>query len=106
MVRTGSDGVYLYEQRPFNVTISGETLTFKNGPWGERGLVCSIKTDSSQNPPTIDIENTEDPESRIDRAIYKLEGGVLTLASIPGSSARPKDFSLRKGVRILEFKRE
>lgn len=66
------------------------TLATKNG-WQVMGPTYEIATDPNALPPTIDITIGND----FMRAIYKVEGDVLTIAAAKVNDDRPRYFSTR-----------
>jgi uncharacterized protein (TIGR03067 family) len=85
----------------------GMKMTFKDDKVtlqgkGQPDEVMTIKLDASQKPKTIDAT---DPQNKLEKGIFELEGDTLKMCIAQPGADRPKDFTSTKDTMLIIAKR-
>jgi uncharacterized protein (TIGR03067 family) len=91
------------KKNPVSVTIAGNRMSTYRGPFCD---VMTFTLDPTAKPPALNFTTEEGKRSRLVLAIYKIEGGVLTVCFHRDGVTRPTKFeSLEEsntGLFVLE----
>jgi uncharacterized protein (TIGR03067 family) len=92
------------------LTVSGDTMQFQGWSpqeWYKSSYTLPAGSEPKQLRGTIAECPVPEMVGRSSTAIYKIEGGQITLAGCkPGSGETPRNFEPAPGVRIFVFKKE
>jgi len=88
------------------IVIKGDQLTSTFGPKTES---ATIKVDATKKPAQMDITTKKGDKTETDYAIYKLEGGTLTICGTAGggeSKDRPTEFKSTDKTMLMVLKKQ